>query len=141
MNDAACVSYGQCVSHLQSDQQGALQLQRAPANQLPDVLSFDVLHGDEVHAVDDVHVIDSANVGMVQRRSQPCFTLKASEVGLSRGQFGGQHLDHHGAAQLGVGGFIDCALSADADLFRNVIIAQGLADHDFCNASPQLAIF
>ena len=49
MNDAATVSGGESIGNLQSDQQCGLKFQRPPRDKLPHVLTFNVLHRDEVN--------------------------------------------------------------------------------------------
>src|SRR5882672_814288 len=98
-----------------------------------------MLHGDEVHTIDRVQIKDRANVGVVQRGGQTCFALKAAQVSLFRSKLRRQNFYDDSAAQLGIGGFIDGALPADANLFGDAIIAQGLADHGFRKASCWLA--
>src|SRR6185369_8712230 len=65
MNDAASVCGGECVGCLQRDRQSALERQRTAVYELPHVSTFDVLHGDEVNAIDLVEVEDGADVRMV----------------------------------------------------------------------------
>src|SRR6185369_10170711 len=57
---------GQCVRNLNSNRQGALKLQRFAVYQLPHVAAGNVLHRDEVDAVDDVEVKNRTDVGMIQ---------------------------------------------------------------------------
>jgi hypothetical protein len=47
---------------------------------LPHVSPFDVLHGDEVNAVDLVEVEDGADVWMIEGRRELCFTLETFEI-------------------------------------------------------------
>src|SRR6185436_1854575 len=130
MDDVSRMRGGQGVCNLDGDQKRALQLERMAVDELPDVSTFDVLHGDEVEAFRFVKVEDGADVGMVERRSEARFAFKAAQVCFAGSQFGGQNFDDDGAAQLAVSGFVNRALTADADLFENFIVAKRFADHN-----------
>jgi len=105
---------------------------------LPHVLAFNVLHRDEVQALRFVHVKDGADVRMVQRRSQPRLALEPFQIGCFDRKFRRQDLDDDCAAQLLIGGFVNRALSARAQLVRDFIIAESLADH-VRSDNPQMA--
>ena len=122
MDDTASVRGGKCIGSLQSDRQSTLERQRATVHELPHVSTLDVLHGDEVNAIDLVEVEDGADVWVVQRGSEARFTFKTFEVCFACGQFGGQNFDNQGAAEFGIDGFIDSALSALTELLENLII-------------------
>lgn len=124
------MSRGECVGNLNGDQERALQLERVPANQLPYVATFDVLHGDEVVSFGFVEIEDSADVWMIERGGEARFALKALEVCFSGGQLSGQDFDYNRAAKLSVRSFVHGALPANAELFENLVISQELSDHD-----------
>src|SRR4051794_5373403 len=67
MNDAARVCSTERIRSLQRDRQSTLERQRTTIHELPHVLAFDVLHGNEVNAIDLVEVEDGADVWMVER--------------------------------------------------------------------------
>ena len=98
-----------------------------------------MLHRDKVQTFDFIKIEDSANVRMIQRRSQPRFPIESFEICLFRGQLRRQHFEHHGAAQFGVGRFIDRALSAGADFMGDFVVAEGLPDHAWRYLTPNLA--
>ncbi len=137
MNDAARVRRGQRVRHLNPDAQSAFQFQWPPVNQLAHVFSFDVLHRNEVQTFGFVEIEDRADVRMIERRREPCFPGKTFQVGVFDGQFRRQDFDHDGAAQLVVGGFINRALSAGAELLENLVIAESLPDHEWRYLTPK----
>ena len=116
------VRHGQRVGHLNRDRERALELQRLAVYQLAHVAAGNVLHRDEVDAVDDVEIEDGADVGVIQRRGQARLALKAFQVGFFGSQFFGQNFDDHRAAQFGVDGFIDRSLPARAELLENLVI-------------------
>ena len=74
----ASVRGGEGVGNLDGDQQRALQLEWMPVYKLPHVLSFDVLHGDEVMSFSFVEIEDGADVWMIERGGEPGFAFKAS---------------------------------------------------------------
>ena len=98
------------------------QFERAARDQLPHVASFDILHGDEMHAVHFVQIEDGADVRMIQRRSEARFALEAFEVGFLDGQFRRQDFDDDRATELRIDGLINCALPARAEFFQNAVI-------------------
>ena len=67
---------------------------------------------------------------MVERGRETRFAVETFQVGFFGSQFGGQNFDDHGAAQFVVGGFINRALSAGAELLENLVIAESLPDHE-----------
>src|SRR6185503_5051291 len=113
MNDATAVRGGECIGDLQPDQQRRLQLEWTTGHKLSNVLSFDVLHRDEMNAVDFVEIEDGADVWMVQRRGEARFAFESFQVCFFSAELGRYDFDHNRAAKLGVGGFVDRALPAD----------------------------
>ena len=107
----------------------AFERQRATVDELPHVSALDVLHRDEVDAVDLVEIEDGADVWVVERGSEARFALKTFEIGFFRGELGGQNFDDKRAAELGIDGFIDRALTALTELLENLVIAQRRTDH------------
>ena len=87
------------------------------------VSTLDVLHCDEVNAIDFIEVEDGADVWVVQCGSEARFTFKTFEVCFSGGKLGGQDFDNQGAAEFGIDSFIDSALSALTELLENLVIA------------------
>ena len=81
MNDSARVRGGQRVGHLDGNRKRAAQIEGAAVDKLTHILAFDELHRDEVDAADLVEIEDSADVGMVERRSETGFALKSLDVG------------------------------------------------------------
>src|SRR5262245_57021356 len=104
MNDAASVRRSECVSNLDRDQERTLQFEWASGDQLSNVSAIDVLHGDEVHAIDLIQIKDGANVGMIQRRRESCLTFKALEISFFGCELRRQHLNYNGPSELRVDG-------------------------------------
>src|SRR6185503_15479085 len=118
-----------CVRSLQRDRQRAFEGERAAIDELPDVLPFDVLHRDEVDAVDLVEIEDRADVWMIERGGETRLAFKALEVRFARRKLCGKNFDDECAAEFRIDGFIDGALSALAELLENFVIPQCRSDH------------
>src|SRR5712691_2296650 len=125
----------ECVGNLDANQEGAFQLKRMAAHKLAHIATFDVLHGDEVNSFNFIEVEYSADVWMIERRGESCLAFKALQVCFSCSQLGRQNFNDHRAAEFSIGGFVNCALPADAELLEDLIIAQKLSDHILCKAS------
>jgi hypothetical protein len=77
-------------------------------------LALDVLH----HQVIRPHVVERANVGMIQRRHSASFALETlAELGLG-------NLDGHDAIQAGVTSLVDIAHSARTDWRKDFVGAE-----------------
>src|SRR6185503_13490350 len=122
MNDASSVCSAERIRSLQRDRQSTLERQRTTIHELPHVLAFDVLHGNEVNAVDLVEIEDGADVWMVERRGQTRFAFETLEICFACGQLGGQNFDDERAAELGIDRFIDGSLSALTELLENLVV-------------------
>src|SRR6185369_2748958 len=66
MNDSPAVRDGQSISYLHANQERGFQFQRTTTHQLSNILSFDVLHRNEVNAIKLVEIKNRADVGMVE---------------------------------------------------------------------------
>jgi len=75
-----------------------------------------------MNAIQVIEIENGADVGMIERRSQPGFTLKSFEVGFFNRQFRGEDLDDNCATELRVGRLIDCSLPSGANLFEDPVI-------------------
>ena len=92
-------------------------------------LTFKKFHDDEVLTVKLVHVINCANMRMIQGRSSPCFTLKAfNSQGILR-KFFREKLQRNVTAQSEVFRLVHNAHTAAAQLFQNPVMGNGPADH------------
>src|SRR5689334_5603078 len=131
MNDAATVRGRECVGHLQADQESSFQFEWTTRDELPHVLAFDELHGDEMNAVNFIEIEDRADVWVIQRRGEPCFAFETFEVSFLCAEFRRYDFDHNRASKLVVGGFVNRALPANTELVCDLIVAKRLADHIF----------
>src|SRR4029077_20208203 len=79
----------------------AFDVQWLSGNAVLEGLSFKNLHDNEVLAFKLVYIVDRANVGMIQRRSGPGFSLKTLDGQMILGNLFGEQL--HGAAAANFG--------------------------------------
>ena len=123
------VSGSKRVGGLKRDRQCAFQRQWTSIDQLAHVTTLDVLHRDEVNAVDLVEIEDRADVWMIEGRGETGFAFETFEVGFLGGEFCGKDFDDNGSTQFRINGFIDRALSALTELLEDLVIPQGRANH------------
>ena len=100
-------------------------LQRGAVKKLHD----DVLADDVLTAVILAYVVDSADVGMVERRCCLRFPAKAFQSLSIFGDFIGQELQGDETMQPGVFSFVDHAHAASTQLFNDAVMGDGLANH------------
>src|SRR6185436_18727395 len=90
--------------------------------------ALQILHGDERAAVLLADVVDRADVGMVERRGGPGFTLKAAQgLGITR-QIAGDELERHRTVQARIFGFVHHAHPAAAELLEDAVVRERLTD-------------
>ena len=87
------------------------------------------LHGNERLVAMLADFVDSANVGVIERRSGAGLAAKAFEGQRVARKLVRQELEGDEAAELGVFGFIDHAHAAIAQLFEDAVVRDGLIDH------------
>src|SRR5262249_45337796 len=129
MNDAPGMRRRKRVGDLNRNRKRAFQLQGAPVDDLADVASLDVLHGDEMNACGLVQIKDSAYVRVVQTGSKPGFARKALQAGFIGGQVRRKDLDYNRAPEPGIDSFIDLPHPARAELLTNLVMGERLRDH------------
>ena len=114
MDDTFGVSRGQCARHLRGAHQGLSRRERPAPQASSQRLAFHQFH----HQVRGPHVVDGADVRMIQLRDCPGFALEAFAELFSR------NLDGHLAMQAGVGGAKDASHTAVAQRFLNPVRTQ-----------------
>ena len=128
MDYASGVRSVQGVGYFNGDIERALQINGGTLNEMPQRLAFQVLHGDKDAACVITHVINRANVGMVQAGSGLSFLAKARQ-GLKIGVCGlEQKLERHQPVKACIFGFINHAHATAAETFQNAVMRDGLAD-------------
>ena len=80
-----------------------------------------------MNAVNFVEIENRADVWVVQRRREPRFAFESFEVRVSGAEFRWYDFDHNRAPELGIDGFVNCALPADTELVCDALVAKSLA--------------
>jgi hypothetical protein len=78
-----------------------------------------------------VNLVDRADIRMIQRRRSLRFALEAGERLLIFSNFVRKELQGHKAMQLHVLGFVDDTHPPAAEFFDDVIVGDGLVDHEW----------
>lgn len=98
-------------------------------------LALDELHRDEVRPVRLLNRENLDDIRMIQGSDGFCFALKAGAAFFVLGQLIGEDLEGDLPVQLGVFGQIDIAHTAGANLLQDIVVGEGLADHDWTRAA------
>jgi hypothetical protein len=89
-------------------------------------LALDVLHRDEVEAVGLVHRVDGDDVGVIQHRGEAGFLTEAlARVGVLAQRRERKDLEGDRTAELQVGGAVDLAHAALAELRLDAVMREG----------------
>ncbi len=107
VNYASLVGFLQAFSHLDSDLQGILYLQRPFLYSCLQALSLNVLHGNEGFAFFFIDFMDGADIGMGQACCRLSLQNKPYSGLLILDQFRGQELESDTAFELRVFGLVD----------------------------------
>ena len=99
MHDPFLVGRGQTVSDLHLIINCFAQRYRSAPDPLAQGLAFQQLRNQVRYAVMSRHLMDSKNVGVVQRRSCPRFLLKTAQAIGIRGEGLGQNFDGYLSVQ------------------------------------------
>ena len=76
-----------------------------------------------------INIVDGADVGVIQRRSCPCFTLESFECLPVRGGILRQEFQGHAATQSRILAAVHHAHAATAQLFEYAVVGESLANH------------
>jgi hypothetical protein len=90
--------------------------------------SIEEFHGDEGATVFFADVVDGANVWMVEGGGGLRFTLKTNERLAILGDLVREKFEGHEAVQTGILGLVNDTHTAPAELFKNAVMGDGLAD-------------
>ena len=116
MHDAGRVRLGKRTRNLRGVVQALAERQSLALDQIVQRLAFHVLHGDEMHAVGFLDVVDGDNVGVIERRSRFSFLHEAAPPLRVLHLVLRQHLDGDEAVQVRVTGLVNHAHAAFAEL-------------------------
>src|SRR5437588_7359026 len=130
MNYAVTMSLRQSVCHVLNDLNGTRDCNLVFVQKIAQRLSINQFHDDERKAFGGLAVIvDGRNVGVAQARRGACFAQEASfEMVFVRGG-SGKKLYGYLTAQMRVFCQIDDTHAALAELFKNTVMRDCLADH------------
>ena len=92
-------------------------------------LSFQILHHDVGLTLMLTHIMDGADVGMVQRRGGPGFTLESFQCLAVLRQLVRKELQGHMPAQASVFGFVNDTHSSATELLYDFVMSDRVADH------------
>ena len=92
-------------------------------------LALEQLHGDELRALELVHLVDGADVRVIERRGGARLAQKPLGGLLIADTIGRQKFERHEARQLDVLGLVDDAHAARADGVEHTVMRDGLANH------------
>ena len=115
MGDALPVRLVEGVRNLDSDLQRLIERQRPLLQPLGQRVALEILHDQEVGALVLAHVVQRANVRVIQAGDGLRLALEPLlEVGVC-GDMRGEDFDGDGAVQAGVAGFVHLAHAARAE--------------------------
>ncbi len=116
MHDADVVRRFERVGGLTRDLKGFIRRQRTLTNAIREGGSFDELHHQRDSAAGFFEAVDRGDVRVIQRRQHLGFAAEPRQPIGIRGHRRGKNLDRDSALQTAVGGLVNLAHSADADL-------------------------
>ncbi len=91
---------------------------------------FQISHREEDLPVSFVNLVDRADIGVIESGSGLCFSNEALSVLFVFEDVGTQEFRCDLTLQLGVLGLVDDTHSAVADLGGDLVVRDGLVDHD-----------
>ena len=129
MDDSRFVRFLERLRNLPGNGERFGERDRAPPNPLLQGLAGHELHHQEVAAVRFLDAVDGGNVWMIQGRQHARFALEPGDaIGVVAERFG-QELDRNRATELRVGGLIDLAHPARAEVRRDFVVCEPCSDH------------
>ena len=129
VDDAFGVGGIERIGDLDGKVNNLLGRERAAANAHIQGHAFEQLHGDKTPTGVFADFIDGTNIGMIQGGGGASLALETLEGLWVMGQFIGQELEGHMAAELEILGFEDHTHPAAAQLADDAVVRDGLADH------------
>ncbi len=115
MHDTLAMRAIERIHDFAGNVQRVVDRQRTALKAIGQRLALDVFHDEKAGAVLFAHVVQRADMGVIQTRDGLRFALESpAHVGVV-GEVLGQHLDGNRAAEPRVGGLVDLAHPAGAD--------------------------
>ncbi len=127
VDDAGRVGDGQGVGDLDGDGQRRKGDEGTAVQQLLERVALDELHHDVDEPVLLAHVVDRADVGVLEGRAQAGLPFEAAAGGLALGELGAQRLDDHRPVEARVLGAVGGGLSALAELPDDPVVRERAA--------------
>ncbi len=137
MHDAFSVCLVQGVGDLDRILEQLLDGKLSVFQSLCEGLAFDVFHDQVVDAVLFAHVVEHANVRMIQAGHRPGLALETLVEIHSLSQMFGKNLDGDGAVQTGVGPPIHLSHTARTELLGNFVRTQACAGYERHRLPPE----
>ena len=129
MHDALGVRGIQRFGHVNADREQRLHLQRPVADEMFQGLAFQVLHDNEGLVALFPDVVNSADVGMIERGRRLRLAAEAGESGGVAGNVFGKELQGNKAMQARVFSLVNHAHPATTELLDHPVVRDVLADH------------
>ena len=129
MDDALLVGRLESLGDLAAEFQHVVEQQRATREHGAQVFARHQFEHQEGLVAVCLQPVDGADVRVVQRRQHAGFAFEAGHLVGAVQHLGRKQFEGHVAAQFGVDGAVDLAHAAGADLFLDLIVEEGLADH------------
>ena len=111
--------------------EGRRKTQAVRTDQAAERIALHVLHGDVVDIVDGFDSVDRNNVGVVESRGRLGFQNQAGAPPGVKVIASGQSLESDHSAEAGVAGTVHDTHAPLAELFENLVVRNGTANHGF----------
>src|SRR5438445_176732 len=128
VHDALSMGCLQSSADLHSDFQQFIDIHGPGGDSLIERLSFQQFHDNEGPTVTLIHLMNRADVRVVQRRRGTCFSLKSLQYLGIFSQFFTKELQGHMATELQVLSLVDHTHSSLTKLLDDAVVRDGLAD-------------
>ena len=128
MDDAFGVRGIKSVSDIDANFKQAVNFHGSGGDDVLEGCALHELHHDEGAAIMFLNVVDGADIGVIQRRGGPRFTLETLQHLSVFGNIVRQEFQRDEASQAHVFGLVDHAHTAAAEFLDNPIMRDGLSD-------------
>src|SRR5436190_1747933 len=129
MNDAFGMRRINRIRDFNSEIQRFLDAQRTAIVPVFQCLSIEVFHHNERTAVVLTDIVDRANLRMIERRGRTRLDSKSFERLRILGTLLRQELHRNRTAEADILRFIDNTHASGAEMFKDFVVRNGLADH------------
>ena len=130
MDDSLGMRRIERIRNLHAEIEHLLDRQRFIFDPVLQRLAIEKFHGDERLAIYFVHVVNRADIGMIQSGGRACFPSKSFERLAIRGKIFRQEFQRNEAAELRIFGLEHDAHTAATDFFNHAVVRDGFSDHE-----------